>query len=1228
MAAITLSKLLDLAIGTPEVGAVNFNLLYRLLNAMLKKLELVDHEMHIHDLDKDFTSSKVLALTTDITQPTSSPYHELERKVLWITKQMEQLCALPTTMELSKQVRAQGDGEKPLSEMWQYIKLKKRVEANEDGINKLLAIAADLMKKIDELHASNLSVLEKISTVNLKNLFDKINEIELAVSMLNDRYNQINQPDYLSQFVTWNILEDSLKGLPYNKSFDLRQNLFGYGSQLLRMNPEERHNFIEEAITSDTLHQYLPRVDDGFVKLKPDERKKVIEDSIEKGTFQDLLVKHGSDLLKMNPKERGNFIEETSLSGILRNYLPGLDNNFETKDLADRIKIIEDSLQIGKLHKYFPSKFQSLREMTTPQRKCSIDSVIRNGYVEDYLPGVGIIFEKMDHAERERFIEKAAKSGLVETYERLSEKQLPLIAEDIQTIIEKIIIKECQTLMYDDNGTVETPLATNVDLKKSDIETTSPSLQSEAKVSTAASITPPEQIPGSYTSSASRPGTSASRPCSRVSTPGTLLSSMSIGPSADLLDILDRLGTLYDQHNKLIRFVKSIDELLKEKAEMDDLNKLNERVTILEELLNQKLEKSDLDNLVEQVTGLQKEIGTIQECVNDTATKEPQMTKVSLPNIDKLVESKATFSVDSLVEERLAFVELMERVCGLENKISLFQESLKGRDSANSIERPAVLAQFDQAKEGTVTRDIMDMLANTAQYGSDELGRERLIRLGWILDDQLTMVRDKISGLDEDLKLMARGVELAIQRVKGVDSTSKLKQSTSNATGAAILDGETLQRAQNAILELQGEIDRLQATTQNIIRTNTLRQHQIEDIMQTSKELYEGKADKEFVLGEFDVKADKRLLESKVNHSLFNKATDEINKMIKEVEGKLEGNESSMNNLLHQLTEDVDGKLDRLEMDPLKGWMESRLKELNQKIAKSQPGWSDDDAAGLRKQLIQRFHCLSCDKSINIMPKNPIPSLPSQTSMANTRSPRPYTIFELNQIRQHASKGIINQNIMNFERALLERQLARIRKSDLRAFIVHYSNELESLGLRKSVVSAGNQEVSDYYARTRACGGLHTMTFPHRRTIRITGLNRMVSEEDLKQNNITETYQQCGEEADVLGADGIIYKGRCMHSEKKRAPKGMKATSKDTYPSNIPPSTSQPLPASPSRPVSAKNRSQIRPGSARPGSRPLSARPNTVHALREGEPVNVITITTQERKAVERGTGRITQLDP
>lgn len=37
------------------------------------------------------------------------------------------------------------------------------------------------------------------------------------------------------------------------------------------------------------------------------------------------------------------------------------------------------------------------------------------------------------------------------------------------------------------------------------------------------------------------------------------------------------------------------------------------------------------------------------------------------------------------------------------------------------------------------------------------------------------------------------------------------------------------------------------------------------------------------------------------------------------------------------------------------------------------------------------------------------------------------------------------KNMMNFERALAERQLASLKKTDLRAFLVHFKQDLESL---------------------------------------------------------------------------------------------------------------------------------------------------------------------------------------
>lgn len=80
---------------------------------------------------------------------------------------------------------------------------------------------------------------------------------------------------------------------------------------------------------------------------------------------------------------------------------------------------------------------------------------------------------------------------------------------------------------------------------------------------------------------------------------------------------------------------------------------------------------------------------------------------------------------------------------------------------------------------------------------------------------------------------------------------------------------------------------------------------------------------------------------------------------------------------------------------------------------------SEDEAAGLRKQLI-RFHCISCDRPIDVQPHPFVisttivagerssffavcrqqPSLPVNQGMRPIQSPRPYTTYELDQIRQ------------------------------------------------------------------------------------------------------------------------------------------------------------------------------------------------------------------------------------
>jgi Zn-dependent peptidase ImmA (M78 family) len=54
---VNLSQMVNLAVGTPEVGAANFNVLHTLLHAMLRQLNIVDVQANLNDFDRDFLSA-------------------------------------------------------------------------------------------------------------------------------------------------------------------------------------------------------------------------------------------------------------------------------------------------------------------------------------------------------------------------------------------------------------------------------------------------------------------------------------------------------------------------------------------------------------------------------------------------------------------------------------------------------------------------------------------------------------------------------------------------------------------------------------------------------------------------------------------------------------------------------------------------------------------------------------------------------------------------------------------------------------------------------------------------------------------------------------------------------------------------------------------------------------------------------------------------------------------
>lgn len=168
--SVSLPEMVDLALGTPEMGAVNFNILHKLLHAMIVKLNIQDAKGFINAHDHEYLQSSVFS-GTDLTSRSGikiassidvesdvekkdnvkgmetinllndrqivSKLRYLEGRITQLSRSLEELNSLPTTHDLMNKIQKTEDIIHPVSEMWQLMQLKKNMIANQEGIDKV-----------------------------------------------------------------------------------------------------------------------------------------------------------------------------------------------------------------------------------------------------------------------------------------------------------------------------------------------------------------------------------------------------------------------------------------------------------------------------------------------------------------------------------------------------------------------------------------------------------------------------------------------------------------------------------------------------------------------------------------------------------------------------------------------------------------------------------------------------------------------------------------------------------------------------------------------------------------------------------------------------------------------------------------------------------------------------------------------------------------------------------
>ncbi|XP_064890193.1 uncharacterized protein LOC135575666 isoform X3 [Columba livia] len=209
-------------------------------------------------------------------------------------------------------------------------------------------------------------------------------------------------------------------------------------------------------------------------------------------------------------------------------------------------------------------------------------------------------------------------------------------------------------------------------------------------------------------------------------------------------------------------------------------------------------------------------------------------------------------------------------------------------------------------------------------------------------------------------------VESLVQKAGGkVESHPKWRRQS-------LQHDEQLKCLQASIMQLQKDYEKLSSALANLQQDRQQKQNDIKALSQALGRLEKKQADKEemLVLG-IDEKADKAALADKVSRSQLEACEERLTKMMEEVTSQVTGQEKGWLQFQRELQRQMDCKLDRRELGAFRQQQEERWKSLSGQLQEKALQAERDDAAGIRKQLLPGFHCLSCDRPLNMLAPGP-----------------------------------------------------------------------------------------------------------------------------------------------------------------------------------------------------------------------------------------------------------------
>ncbi|XP_064900549.1 uncharacterized protein LOC135577017 isoform X4 [Columba livia] len=195
-------------------------------------------------------------------------------------------------------------------------------------------------------------------------------------------------------------------------------------------------------------------------------------------------------------------------------------------------------------------------------------------------------------------------------------------------------------------------------------------------------------------------------------------------------------------------------------------------------------------------------------------------------------------------------------------------------------------------------------------------------------------------------KLLQRCEKLEEQVESLVQKAGSKVESHPKWRRQSLQQDEQLKCLQASIMQLQKDYEKLSSALANLQQDRQQKQNDIK-------------------------KADKAALADKVSRSQLEACEERLTKMMEEVTSQVTGQEKGWHQFQRELQRQMDCKLDRRELGAFRQQQEERWKSLSGQLQEKALQAERDDAAGIRKQLLPGFHCLSCDRPLNMLAPGP-----------------------------------------------------------------------------------------------------------------------------------------------------------------------------------------------------------------------------------------------------------------